>query len=98
LIQISNENSETGWFKTPDNERSRFFAQILTMHRKAKRKTEISDTALHEQFRLGLVYDTSYLNEILNIHRFFPLWFLGVSQRPGSVKRLLVVCRIKRGD
>jgi len=56
--------------KTLDNERSRFFAQIFTMHRKAKRKTEISDTALHEQFRLGLVYDASYLNVILDIHGF----------------------------
>jgi hypothetical protein len=41
------------------------------MHGKPKGKAEITDTALHEQLRLGLVYDTGYLDKLLNIHEFF---------------------------
>jgi hypothetical protein len=40
------------------------------MNRKPERKAEIPHSALHEQFRLGLVYNPGYLDKILNIHRY----------------------------
>jgi hypothetical protein len=38
------------------------------MNRKPEWKAEIPYSGLHEQFRLGLVYNPGYLDKILNIH------------------------------
>jgi hypothetical protein len=43
-------------------------AKILFMNRESKRKPKITDPASHEKFRLGLVSDAGYLNEIVERH------------------------------